>query len=180
MERGAITISRIQEQVDFPARFQLLAAMNPCPCGYLGHPSGKCHCTPDQIHRYRSKISGPFLDRVDMRIEMPSLPFEDLKQLSQGESSRDIRARVEAARKIQLERQGKTNAELGVRETETYCRPDEAGESLLRHAIGTLNLSARAYHRVLRMARSIADVEGKERTSSLHVAEAIQYRRIQT
>lgn len=177
MESGRITISRVQEQVDFPARFQLLAAMNPCPCGYLGHRSGKCHCTPDQIHRYRSKISGPFLDRMDMRIEMPSVPYEDLKHFAPGEPSLVIRKRVEAARLIQLSRQGKANAELGVKETETHCRPDERGELLLRQAIAALNLSARAYHRVLRMARSVSDIEGEERISSEHVAEAIQYRR---
>lgn len=179
MESRKITISRALEQMDFPSKFQLLAAMNPCPCGYLGHPSGKCRCTPDQILRYRSKISGPFLDRIDMRIEMPAVPFEDLKHLGNGESSGIVRRRVEAARRIQMTRQGKTNAELGVKETESHCRPDEKGETLIRQAIGTLNLSARAYHRVLRMARSVADVEGSRTISGAHVAEAIQYRRFE-
>ena len=177
LETGKITISRALEQVDFPAKFQLVAAMNPCPCGYLGHKSGKCHCTPDQIMRYRQKISGPFLDRIDMRLEMPAIPYEDLKRLSPGEASSIVRQRVEFARAIQIKRQGKTNSELGVKETERYCRPDGKGELLIRQAIGTLNLSARAYHRVLRMARSIADLEQSPKITSDHVAEAIQYRR---
>ena len=179
LESGKITISRALERIDFPARFQLLAAMNPCPCGYLGHKSGKCHCTPDQVLRYRAKLSGPFLDRIDMRIEMPSVPFEDLKQLDAGESSRSVRMRVEAARALQMRRQGKANAELGVKETERYCRPDGRGETLIRQAVNTLNLSARAYHRVLRMARSIADIAQSRQISGEHVAEAIQYRRFE-
>jgi len=179
LENGKITISRALERIDFPARFQLLAAMNPCPCGYLGQKSGKCHCTPDQVLRYRAKLSGPFLDRIDMRIEMPSVPFEDLKQLDAGESSRSVRMRIEAARALQLARQGKANAELGVKETERYCRPDGRGETLIRQAVNTLNLSARAYHRVLRMARSIADISQSRQISGEHVAEAIQYRRFE-
>ena len=177
LESGKITISRALERIDFPARFQLLAAMNPCPCGYLGHKSGKCHCTPDQVLRYRAKLSGPFLDRIDMRIEMPSVPFEDLKQLDAGESSRSVRMRVEAARALQLARQGKANAELGAKETEKYCRPDGRGEAMIRQAVNALNLSARAYHRVLRMARSIADLSQCGQISGEHAAEAIQYRR---
>ena len=179
MESGKITISRIQEQVDFPSRFQLLAAMNPCPCGYLGHPSGKCHCTPDQIARYRARLSGPFLDRIDMRIEMPSVPFEDLKNLDSGESSEIMRRRVEAARKIQLDRQGKANSQLDAKETEKYCMLEQEGEALIRRAIASLRLSARAYHRVLRMARSIADLQNMPTLSRNHVAEAIQYRRFE-
>ena len=179
MENGKITISRALERIDFPARFQLLAAMNPCPCGYLGHKSGRCHCTPDQVLRYRAKLSGPFLDRIDMRIEMSSVPFEDLKQLDAGECSRSVRMRIEAARALQLVRQGKANAELGVKETERYCRPDGRGETLVRQAVNTLNLSARAYHRVLRMARSIADISQSRQISGEHVAEAIQYRRFE-
>lgn len=179
MESGKITISRIQEQVDFPSKFQLLAAMNPCPCGYLGHPSGKCHCTPDQISRYRARLSGPFLDRIDMRIEMPSVPFEELKNLDSGESSEIMRRRVESARKIQLDRQGKANSQLDAKETEKYCTPEREGEALIRRAIASLNLSARAYHRVLRMARSIADLQDSPMLSRDHVAEAIQYRRFE-
>lgn len=179
MESGKITISRALQQVDFPARFELVAAMNPCPCGYLGHPSGKCRCTPDQIIRYRARISGPFLDRMDMRIEMPSVPFEDLKNLAPGESSASIRKRVEAAREIQIVRQGKPNSQLAAGETEKFCTPDKDGESLIRRAIAALNLSARAYHRVSRMARSIADLENAVMITKLHVAEAIQYRRFE-
>lgn len=179
MEGGKITISRALEQVDFPAKFQLVAAMNPCPCGYLGHKSGKCHCTPDQIQRYRAKLSAPFLDRIDMRIEMPSVPFEDLKNLDSGESSSIIRKRVEAARKIQLARQGKTNSALDAQATEKHCRPERDGEALIRQAIASLNLSARAYHRVLRMARSIADLDGARNIDREHIAEAVQYRRFE-
>ena len=177
MEQGSITISRAMEQIDFPSRFQLVAAMNPCPCGYLGHPSGKCHCTPDQIQRYRSKISGPFLDRMDMRIEMPAIPFEDLKSQDSGESSEIMRLRVEAARQIQLDRQGKANSLLDAKETEKYCLPEQEGDALIRRAIASLSLSARAYHGVRRMARSIADLDGKTTLTREHVAEAIQYRR---
>ena len=179
LEKGKITISRALEQVDFPARFQLLAAMNPCPCGYLGHSSGKCHCTPDQIQRYRSRISGPFLDRIDMRIEMPSVPFEDLKNLDSGEPSSVIRKRVGTARHMQMMRQGKANSELDAKETEKYCGLDEGGMTLIKQAIASLNLSARAYHRVLRMARSIADLEKAEKISKNNIAEAIQYRRFE-
>ena len=179
MEEGKITISRALEQVDFPARFQLVAAMNPCPCGYLGHESGRCHCTPDQIMRYRARLSGPFLDRIDMRIEMPPIPFEDLRNKASGESSSTIRKRVEASRKIQMERQGKTNSELDSKETEKYCSPEKEGELLIRQAIASFNLSARAYHRVLRMARSIADLGNSRQIAKEHAAEAIQYRRFE-
>jgi magnesium chelatase family protein len=178
LESGKITVSRAARQADFPARFQLIAAMNPCPCGYLGHASGKCRCTPDQVARYRGKISGPLLDRIDIQIEVPSVPEEDLTRQTNGEPSEAIRARVERAWAVQLQRQGKANVLLGVREIESLCRPDAGGESLLRQAIGRLNLSARAYHRVLKVARSIADLAGRDGIAVAHVAEAIQYRRL--
>jgi len=178
LESGKITVSRAARQADFPARFQLLAAMNPCPCGYLGHPSGKCHCTPDQVTRYRSRISGPLLDRIDIQIEVPSVPEAELTRQAMGESSESIRRRVEDAHARQMGRQGKSNALLGVREIERICAPDPAGEALLRHAIGRLNLSARAYHRVLKVARTIADLSSSGSIASAHVAEAIQYRRL--
>ncbi len=178
LESGQITISRAARQANFPARFQLIAAMNPCPCGYLGHYGGKCRCTPDQIARYRGKISGPLLDRIDMQIEVPAVPKEDLLQQEIGESSRMIRARVEAARQYQLVRQNGPNAGLRVHEIDQYCKPDEQGKHLMEHAFSRLNISARAYHRILKLARTIADLTGSEQISSGHIAEAIQYRRL--
>jgi len=178
LESGRITISRAARRADFKAQFQLVAAMNPCPCGYLGHYNGKCRCTPDQVARYRGKISGPLLDRIDIQIEVPAVPQEDLLKQSDGESSSAIQARVEAARQRQLARQNKPNALLSVTEIETWCTPDAQGEALLRQAITRLNLSARAYHRVLKVARTIADLAGSENILTAHIAEAVQYRRM--
>jgi magnesium chelatase family protein len=177
MESGRIHISRAARQAEFPADFQLVAAMNPCPCGYHGDPHGKCRCTPDQVARYLGKLSGPLLDRIDLMIEVPALPPETLQGAPTGESSAAVRARVAAAFRRQLERQGKPNARLEPREIDAHCRPDEGGAALLRNATARLNLSARAYHRVLRVARSIADLAGSGAVRSGHVAEAIQYRR---
>ena len=177
MESGRITISRAARQADFPARFQLVAAMNPCPCGYLGHVSGKCRCTPDQVARYRAKISGPLLDRIDLQIEVPSLNEAELTGAPSGESSVAVRERVIAATGLQLKRQGKANNLLSPPEIEQHCVPDTAGEKLLRQAISRLNLSARAYHRVLKVARTIADLAASDAIRSNHIAEAIQYRR---
>jgi magnesium chelatase family protein len=178
MESGRITISRAARRADFKAQFQLVAAMNPCPCGYLGHFNGKCRCTPDQVARYRAKISGPLLDRIDIQIEVPAVPQEDLLKQTDGESTAIIKARVESARQRQLARQGKPNALLSVTEIDTFCAPDTASETLLRQAITRLNLSARAYHRVLKVARTIADLEGSVAIQIGHIAEAIQYRRM--
>ena len=178
LESGHITISRAARQADFPARFQLIAAMNPCPCGYLGHPAGKCRCTPDQIARYRGRISGPLLDRIDIQIEVPALSHDDLLRQPDGETSTNIQARVEAARAIQMARQGKPNAELGTKEIDLNCAPDAAGEALLKQAISRLNLSARAYHRILKVARSVADLAGDKHIATRHIAETIQYRRL--
>ncbi len=178
MESGRITISRAARRADFKAQFQLVAAMNPCPCGYLGHFNGKCRCTPDQVARYRAKISGPLLDRIDIQIEVPAVPQEDLLKQTNGESSAEIKIRVEAARQRQLARQGKPNAQLTVTEIDSFCAPDLQSETLLRQAITRLNLSARAYHRVLKVARTIADLEGSESIQIAHIAEAIQYRRM--
>jgi magnesium chelatase family protein len=179
LESGKITISRAARQAEFPAQFQLVAAMNPCPCGYLGHPSGKCHCTPDQIARYRGRISGPLLDRIDLQIQVPAIPQEELMRHNViGEKSSVIRARVTESHQRQLNRQGKTNSRLSVKEIDQHCLLDTASENLLKQAISRLNLSARAYHRILKVARTIADLAGIEKINNQHIAEAIQYRRL--
>jgi magnesium chelatase family protein len=178
LESGRISVSRAARQAEYPARFQLIAAMNPCPCGYLGHFSGRCRCTPDQVARYRGKISGPLLDRIDIQIEVPALREEELTSSGFGEGSERVRARVEAARARQAGRQEKLNSRLETRELERHCIAEEAAKALLKQAIARLNLSARAYHRVLRLARTIADL-GKATTIGVaHMAEAIQYRRL--
>jgi magnesium chelatase family protein len=177
LESGRITISRAARQADFPARFQLIAAMNPCACGFLGHYSGKCRCTPEQVARYRRRISGPLLDRIDVHIEVPAVAPEDIAARPAGETSQAIRARVAAARERQLARQGKPNAHLSSREVGEHAAPDAQGEVLLKQAISRLGLSARGYHRILKVARSIADLAGDTRMLAQHVAEAIQFRR---
>ena len=177
LESGRVTISRALRKSDFPARFQLVAAMNPCPCGYLGHYGGRCRCRPDQVARYRDRVSGPLLDRIDIHIDVAAVPQAELLALQPGEASVAVRERVAAARTRQLERQAKPNAELGTKELDRHCRTDPAGETLLKQAISRLGLSARAYHRVLKLARTIADLAGVEAIAASHVAEAVGYRR---
>jgi magnesium chelatase family protein len=178
LESGRITISRAARRADFRAQFQLVAAMNPCPCGYLGHYNGKCRCTPDKIARYRGKISGPLLDRIDIQIEVPAVPQDTLLKQGEGEASSEIQLRVQAARQRALLRQGKPNALLSVSEIDALCAVDEQGAALLQQAITRLNLSARAYHRILKVARTIADLVGSEDILTAHIAEAVQYRRM--
>jgi magnesium chelatase family protein len=178
LESGRITISRAARQADFPAEFQLIAAMNPCPCGYLGHYMNKCRCTPDQVARYRNKISGPLLDRIDIQIEVPALPHLELVKAAKGETSDVIRARVNIAFQKQLDRQGKPNTKLLPNEIELHCKPNAAGEDLLKNAIQRMGLSARAYHRVLKLGRTIADLAGSTDIATAHIAEAIQYRKM--
>jgi magnesium chelatase family protein len=177
LESGRVTISRALRKSDFPARFQLVAAMNPCPCGYLGHYAGRCRCTPDQVARYRGRLSGPLLDRIDIHVDVPAVPEAELLAMESAEGSAAVRERVATARARQLARQGKPNVELGAKEVDRHCRPDQAGETLLKQAISRLGLSARAYHRVLKLARTIADLAGAEAIAANHVAEAIGYRR---
>lgn len=177
LESGRICVSRAARQAEFPARFQLVAAMNPCPCGHLGHYSARCRCTPDQIARYRARISGPLLDRIDVQIEVPAVAPQDLARDAPGESGEAVRARVCAAAAIQRARQGRPNAYLATREIERHCAINDAGAALLRQAIARLGLSARGYHRCLKLARTIADLAGERDIAPAHVAEAIQYRR---
>ena len=177
LESGRVSVSRAARQAEFPAEFQFVGAMNPCPCGYLGHYTGRCRCTPDQILRYRSRISGPLLDRIDVQIEVPAVPPEELSRSAGGERSEAIRTRVAQARARQLARQGAPNARLAARAVEDHCRADRSGSELLHQAIRRLGLSARGYHRILKVARTIADLAGETEVKASHVAEAIQYRR---
>jgi magnesium chelatase family protein len=177
LESRRIIISRAARQAEFPADFQLIAAMNPCPCGYLGHPNQSCRCTPDQIARYRGKLSGPLLDRIDLHIDVPALTEDELLKANVSEHSQAIQARVEKARAKQMLRQGKANHLLSNPEIERHCAINEAGASLLKTAMARLNLSARAYHRILKVARSIVDLTDQPHIQAAHLAEAIQYRR---
>ena len=177
LESGTITISRAARQAEFPARFQLIAAMNPCPCGFQGHPSRRCRCTAEAVLRYQSRISGPLLDRIDMQLEVAAMAPADLMAAPDGASSATIAARVALASLRQLERQGKNNQQLTPLEIDQHCRLNRSGETLLRNAMLRLHWSARAYYRVLRLARTIADLSGDVAIQPGHVAEAIQYRR---
>jgi magnesium chelatase family protein len=175
MESGRVLISRAARQAEFPARFQLVAAMNPCPCGYAGDPSGRCRCSPDAMSRYGARISGPLLDRIDLQIEVPRPPAGTLSEAA-GESSAAVRARVAAARTRQLERAGRANASLSGRQLQRHCALSPREQALLDRACERLGLSARAHHRILRVARTIADLDGAEAIGNAHLGEAIAYR----
>ncbi len=178
LESGEITISRASRQVQYPAKFQLIAAMNPCPCGYLGDKTKACQCSPDQVRRYRSKISGPLLDRIDLHIEVPRLPKGTLgKQDPNNESSATVRERITQARAIQVERTGKPNANLSSKELEQHCVLDEDNRALLESALEKMNLSARAYHRILKVSRTIADLDQSKEITTVHLMEALSYRK---
>ena len=169
LEAGFITISRAAQQADFPARVQLVAAMNPCPCGYLGDPRGSCHCSRDRVASYRSKISGPLLDRIDLRIEVGRPPVDALRDDgARGESSSTVRRRVVAARALALARSGTCNAQLEGEQLDAACRIDDESLPLLDEAIERFALSVRAYHRVLRVSRTVADLAGADTVSAVH------------
>jgi magnesium chelatase family protein len=176
LESGRITISRAARQADFPARFQLVAAMNPCPCGFLGDAERRCVCGQEQVRRYRARVSGPLVDRIDLHIEVPRLAHRVLRGDAPEESSATVRVRVCAARERQLRRAGKPNSALGTREIERYCTLSEADHRLLEQALERLGLSPRAYHRILKVSRTIADLAGGETIRTPHLTEAISYR----
>jgi len=177
LESGRIMISRAARRAEFPAQFQLIAAMNPCPCGYCGDPSGRCHCNIDQIERYRRKISGPLLDRIDLHVEVPRLAFAELEGPG-GETSATVRQRVVQARQRQLQRSGVLNCRLDNAQLQAACPVDRAARLLLQRAMDQLQLSARAYHRILKVARTIADLEAREQIGDRQLSEAINYRRL--
>ena len=177
LESGVVTISRAARQNEFPARFQLVAAMNPCPCGWAGDPSGRCRCGGDAVRRYRARISGPLMERIDLHVEVPRLPPSDLRpDAAPGESSAAVRERVTQARAVQQRRCGKANAQLSQAEMGETCRLDARDQRLLENAVEALQLSARSMHRILRVARTIADLAGSEAILSPHLTEALGYR----
>ncbi len=180
MEDGQVTVSRVAGTVTFPARFMLVCAMNPCKCGWYGHPSGRCRCTPQEVRRYHSRISGPLLDRIDLIVEVPALEYDELRRKAPAESSAEIKKRVNAARELQRRRFGDdgtmSNSRMDSKELRRFCSLSGEGEELMRGAFDSMGLSARSYDRILRVARTIADLDGAEEIGPGHLAEAIQYR----
>ena len=180
LEDGVVTVSRVAGTLTFPSRFMLVCAMNPCKCGWYGHPSGRCRCSANDVRRYHSRISGPLLDRIDLIVEVPALDYEELKRRTPAESSAEIKKRVDAARRIQRERYADDgtmcNAHIASGALREVCAVSAEGEELMRAAFESMNLSARSYDRILRVARTIADLAGSAGIESEHIAEAIQYR----
>lgn len=183
LEDRIVTISRASGSLTFPANFILVAAMNPCPCGYYGDDRQECTCSMSLVQRYQKRISGPLMDRIDIHLEVKRVQFQKLAALEQGESSAVIRQRVEAAHRIQHQRFASlnkpyvlVNGDMGPAEVQQFCQLDDAGKNLMRAAMQQMNLSARAYHRVLKLARTIADLAGEEKIQPPHLAEALQYR----
>ena len=181
LEDGQVTIARVSGSVTYPAEFMLVCAMNPCKCGWYGDPSGRCHCSERDVERYRSRISGPMLDRIDIVVEVPAVHFEDLRSRREAESSEAVKQRVNAARRIQNQRFGSTgmcNARMGPAQMRQYCALDEDGAGLMKDAFEILGLTARSYDRILKVARTVADLEGSKEICAHHIAEAIQYRTV--
>ena len=180
LEDGFVTITRASGSLTLPSRFMLVCAMNPCRCGWYGHPSGRCHCTKQQVEKYVEKISGPMLDRMDLHVNVPSVEFEAMRRREKAESSADVKARVNAARDVQKQRFSGTNITCNAQMTPAmvgeFCTLDAAGEKLLKGAFERLGLTARSHDRLLRVARTIADLDGSEKIEAHHLAEAIQYR----
>jgi magnesium chelatase family protein len=177
LETGRIRISRAARQTEFPARFQLIAAMNPCPCGYLGARGRSCRCSPDQVARYQAKLSGPLLDRIDLHVEVPALTTDELLQAAPGEPTAAVRERSARARDFAMARQGCTNQSLQGTEIDAHIALDDTATQFIRKAAARLAWSARATHRALKVARTIADLDGSTQTRTEHIAEAVQYRR---
>ncbi len=182
LEEGTVTVARAKSSLSFPAQFILLGAMNPCPCGYYGHPRKTCRCSSRQIEKYAGKISGPLLDRIDIHLEVPPVELHKLRASRDGEGSEEMRERVMRAREMQCSRfsgnPGMTNSRMKSRDLRKYCKIDESSETMLRHAIQEFGLSARAHDKILRVARTIADIEQLDNINPQHISEAIQYRKL--
>jgi magnesium chelatase family protein len=180
LEEGRVTIARAARTAVFPARFVLVAAMNPCPCGFLGDERRQCRCTPPQVAKYRGRLSGPLRDRIDLIVNVPAVPVQAIADAQPGESTTQVRQRVCAAREVQQRRYdgrgARTNADLRGAAVAVFCAPDDDGRTLLRRAIERFSLSARGYDRVLKVSRTIADLAGADRPGADHIAEALQYR----
>ncbi|MGN1227083.1 MAG: YifB family Mg chelatase-like AAA ATPase, partial [Christensenellales bacterium] len=182
LEDGKITISRVQQSIDYPANFMLVASMNPCPCGYYGQGPNKCRCTPSQIVKYRNKLSGPIMDRIDLHVEVDGVQFSDLSSQSYEEASEEIKKRVEKARKVQLERFAGEgifcNAQMNNEQIKQFCKLDEESQNILKMAFEMYHMSARAYSRILKVARTIADLDESADIKLEHLSEALQFRNL--